>query len=85
MRAWIAPLALPPSRVSVHVVESANAAAAILGLAKANHVDLIVLGAPSPGERALAWWRSVASDVTANASCSVHLVRVPAREDAAVA
>src|SRR6185369_11672276 len=82
LRAWIAPLALPPSRVSLHVVESANAAATILALANANHVDLIVLGAPSPGERALAWWRSVASEVTASASCSVHLVRVPAREDA---
>jgi hypothetical protein len=32
---------------------------------------------------ALAWWRSVASTVTANAPCSVHVVRVPAdsRED----
>ena len=39
--------------------------------------DLIVLGAPSPQERAMAWWRSVASSVTANAPCSVHVVRRP--------
>ena len=38
-----------------------------------------VLGAPGASERALAWWRSVASNVTANAHCSVHVVRVPER------
>ena len=82
LRAWIAPLRLPASRTSLHVVESASPAATILGLAKANHVDLIILGAPAPGERRLAWWRSVASDVTAGASCSVHVVRVRERPDA---
>jgi nucleotide-binding universal stress UspA family protein len=82
LRAWIAPLRLPASRTSLHVVESASPAATILGLAKANHVDLIILGAPAPGERRLAWWRSVASDVTAGASCSVHVVRVRERLEA---
>jgi nucleotide-binding universal stress UspA family protein len=48
----------------------------ILALAQANNVDLIVLGAPDPDARALAWWRSAASTVTANARCSVHVVRV---------
>jgi len=61
------------------VIESAGPAATILALANANHVDLIILGAPAPGERTLAWWRSVASDVTAGASCSVHVVRVRPR------
>ena len=79
LRAWIAPLRLPLSRVSLHVVESADPAGTILNLASANHVDLIILGAPAPGERKLAWWRSVASEVTAGASCSVHVVRVPQR------
>jgi len=65
--------------VSLHVVESADPAGTILNLASANHVDLIILGAPAPGERKLAWWRSVASEVTAGASCSVHVVRVPQR------
>jgi len=50
-------------------------------------VDLVVIGAPSPRDRALAWWRSVASEVTSSAACSVHVVRasthdVPSREDA---
>ena len=44
---------------------------------KLGHVDLIVVGAPGPEQEALAWWRSVASGVTANAHCSVHVVRVP--------
>lgn len=79
LRNWVEPLKLPLSRVTLHVVEAANATATLLDLAHANHVDLIVLGAPGAAERALAWWRSVASSVTANARCSVYVVRVPER------
>lgn len=75
LRQWVEPLKLASSRVSLHVVEAANAADAVLDLARANHVDLIVLGAPRPDQQAFAWWRSVASSVTANADCSVHVVR----------
>jgi len=82
LRMWVAPLKLPQSRTSLHVVESADPAGTLLDLAQANHVDLIVLGAPGPSDRALAWWRSVASTVTANAPCSVHVVRIPEREHA---
>jgi nucleotide-binding universal stress UspA family protein len=80
LRAWVAPLGVPASRVSLHVIESSDAAETILTLAQANHVDLIVIGAPAAEERALAWWRSVASDVTARASCSVHVVRLGKQE-----
>ena len=76
LRAWITPLGVPASHASLHVVESNDAAATILAIASANHVDLVVIGAPSPRDRALAWWRSVASEVTSRASCSVHVVRV---------
>lgn len=79
LRHWVEPLGVPPWRVSLHVVESGNSAETLLDLARVNNVDLIVLGAPGPSERALAWWRSVASSVTANAHCSVHVVRVPPR------
>jgi nucleotide-binding universal stress UspA family protein len=75
LRHWIAPIPIEPHRVSLHVIEGADAAASLVAFAGRNNVDLIVLGAPSPGERALAWWRSVASFVTANAHCSVHVVR----------
>lgn len=51
-------------------------------LTASNHADLIILGAPGAWERGMAWWRSVASSVTANAPCSVHVVRVTERADA---
>jgi len=83
LRHWVEPLKLPSSRVSLHVVEALNAADTLLDLARANHVDLIVLGAPLPSRRTLGWWRSAASTVTANAPCSVHVVRVPERRPGA--
>jgi serine/threonine protein kinase len=79
LRHWVEPLKLAPSRVSLHVVEATNAADTLLDLARSNHVDLIVLGAPGPSKKKLGWWRSAASTVTANAPCSVHVVRVPER------
>jgi nucleotide-binding universal stress UspA family protein len=77
LRHWVEPLGLPAERLSLHVMQSADPAATILGLARSNHVDLIILGAPPPSQTRLAWWRSVASGVTANAHCSVHVVRTP--------
>lgn len=79
LRRWAEPLKLAPSRISLHVVVAANAADTLLDMARANHVDLIVLGAPGQSRKALGWWRSAASTVTANAPCSVHVVRVPER------
>jgi serine/threonine protein kinase len=79
LRHWVEPLRLPSSRQSLHVIAASEPAGTILELAAANHVDLIVLGAPDPEARTLAWWRSAASTVSANAHCSVHLVRVPRR------
>jgi len=75
LRHWIHPLEVEPERVSLHVLEASDPAGALVEFGARNNVDLIVLGAPSPGERAFAWWRSVASSVTANAPCSVHVVR----------
>lgn len=76
LKNWIEPMGLPPERVTFHVIESTTPAESILEFAAANHVNLIVLGAPAPSEAAMAWWRSTASSVTANAHCSVHVVRV---------
>jgi nucleotide-binding universal stress UspA family protein len=83
LRQWIAPLGLAAHRASLHVVESPDPAGTLLALARQNHVDLIVLGAPAPDPMRIAWWRSVASAVTAAAPCSVHVVRAPRREAAA--
>ena len=78
LRNWVEPLRLPPSRLSLHVIEAANPADTLVEFARRNHVDLMVLGAPPPARTRVAWWRSVASTVAANADCSVHLVRAPA-------
>ena len=85
LRHWVAPLQLPPQRLALHVIVSAKPADALLEFAERNHVDLILLGAPRPSQHALAWWRSVASSVTAHAHCSVHVVRVPGRKEGAEA
>ncbi len=79
LRNWVEPLGLPPQRLSLHVIESGEPAATLLEFARGNNVDLIVIGAPAPGDAALAWWRSTASTVAANATCSVHVVRMPSR------
>ena len=81
LRHWVDPLKLPPHRLSLHVLESSSPSAALLDFARRNHADLIILGAPGPAQRGMVWWRSVASSVTANAPCSVHVVRVPERQD----
>jgi len=78
LRNWVEPLGLPPSRLSLHVIEAANPADTLVEFARRNHVDLMVLGAPPPARTRVTWWRSVASTVAANADCSVHLVRAPA-------
>jgi eukaryotic-like serine/threonine-protein kinase len=75
LRHWVDPLKVPAERISLHVIEAADPAGALLEFANGNHVDLIVLGAPGPGDMKFAWWRSVASTVTANAECTVHVVR----------
>jgi nucleotide-binding universal stress UspA family protein len=77
LRHWVEPLRLPARRLSLHVIESPRPEGALLEFARRNHVDMILIGAPSPAQETLAWWRSVASSVTANAHCSVYVVRIP--------
>src|SRR5258707_3788055 len=45
LRHWASPLKLDESRLTVHVLEAVDPAAAILEFAQANHVDHIVIGA----------------------------------------
>jgi nucleotide-binding universal stress UspA family protein len=71
------PLGIATGRLSHHVIEALNPTRSLLDFARDNNVDLIVIGAPGASQQALGWWRSVASGVTANAHCSVHVVRVP--------
>ncbi len=46
LRHWAEPLGLGPGQISFHVVESTDAADAIIKYAKANQVDHIIIGAP---------------------------------------
>jgi serine/threonine protein kinase len=79
LRNWVDPLRIPQQRLSLHVLHSTKPAATLVEFARFNHVDLIVIGAPGPLGPSHTWSQSVASTVTANAHCSVHVVRVPER------
>jgi nucleotide-binding universal stress UspA family protein len=81
LRQWIAPLNLAETRLSLHVIEALNPSETLLEFADSNNVDLIIIGARNPDHHPLAWWRSVASGVTARAHCSVYVVRLPEQED----
>jgi serine/threonine protein kinase len=74
LRHWAAPLGLAEGRVTFHVLEAADAAAAILDYARANRVDHLVLGARerSVSRRVLG---SVSAEVAGEAPCSVTVVR----------
>ena len=82
LRHWAEPLQMASGRLSLHVLESLHPSAALLDFARSNNVDLIVIGAPGAKQQALGWWRSVASGVSANAPCSVYVVRLPEPADA---
>jgi nucleotide-binding universal stress UspA family protein len=76
LRHWAKPLQLPEERVTFHVIESTNPAAALIDYARVNKVDQILIGAPTRGMSRLLG--SVASQVVAEAPCSVTVVRVHA-------
>jgi nucleotide-binding universal stress UspA family protein len=64
------------ARVTFHVLEAPDPAAAIVDYARRNQIDQIVMGARSSS----AWRRylgSVSAQVVAEAPCSVTVVRVP--------
>jgi eukaryotic-like serine/threonine-protein kinase len=72
LRNWAQPLQLPRSKVSYHLLESRNIAAAVLDFARSNNVDHIVIGALARGPLL----GNVAAQVTAEAPCTVTVVRV---------
>ncbi len=74
LRHWAAPLRLAEGRVTFHVLEAPDPAAAILDYARANRVDHLLLGARenSLSRRLLG---SVSGQVAAEAPCSVTVVR----------
>jgi serine/threonine protein kinase len=79
LRHWAEPLKLESERLTAHVLEGVDPAAAILEFAKANRVDHIVIGAHHHGLlRDLLG--NVSAKVAAAAQCTVTVVR-PARTE----
>jgi len=76
LRHWASPLKLDESRLTVHVIEAVDPAAAILEFAQANHVDHIVIGARQ-NSLVRTLLGSVSAKVAAEAPCSVTVVRPP--------
>jgi len=74
LRHWASPLKLDESRLTAHVLEAVDPAAAILEFAEANHVDHIVIGARQ-NSLVRALLGSTSARVAAEASCSVTVVR----------
>lgn len=77
LREFVDPLGLAAGRVSLHVVEAADAAAALVAHATANAVDHLVIGAPPLAAPAAARAGTVSLRVAASAPCTVTLVRPP--------
>ncbi len=76
LRHWAHPLGLDDDRITFHVLEATNVAAALLEYARTNHVDHVVLGARTSSlKRDLLG--SVSGEVAAQAPCTVTVVRPP--------
>jgi len=76
LKHWASPLKLDESRLTEHVLEAIDPAAAILEFAAVNHVDHIVIGARQTSlMRTLLG--SVSAKVAAEAPCTVTVVRPP--------
>jgi len=84
LKHWARPIARPlqldETRLTYHVLEASDAAAAIVDFAQRNNIDHLVMGArASSGLRR--YLGSVSSRVVAEAGCSVTVVRVGGAED----
>jgi nucleotide-binding universal stress UspA family protein len=76
LRHWAQPLELDESRLTVHVLEAVDPAAAILEFTRVNHVDHIVIGARQ-NSMLRTLLGSVSAKVAGEAACSVTVVRPP--------
>jgi eukaryotic-like serine/threonine-protein kinase len=76
LKHWASPLKLEEDRLTVHVLEAVDPAAAILEFAAVNHVDHIVIGARQ-NSMLRSLLGSVSSRVAAEAPCTVTVVRPP--------
>ncbi|MFA6267210.1 MAG: bifunctional serine/threonine-protein kinase/universal stress protein [Pseudolabrys sp.] len=75
LKAWAAPLKLDERRLTAHVLEASDPAAAILDFVGANSVDHVLIGARQDSFRRRVLG-SVSAKVATEAPCSVTIVRV---------
>ena len=74
LKHWAHPLSIAEDKITFHVLEAVDPAAALIDFASKNHVDHIVMGArSSSGLRR--YLGSVSSKVVAEAECNVTTVR----------
>ena len=80
LKHWARPLGRSGDRVTFHVLEGVDPANVLIGFARDNHVDHLVMGArgASATRRYLG---SVSTQVVAEAPCSVTVVRLPQQSD----
>ena len=76
LRHWAQPLELDEGRLTVHVLEAVDPAAAILEFTRVNQVDHIVIGARQ-NSMLRTLLGSVSAKVAAEAACTVTVVRPP--------
>src|SRR5215216_2610869 len=76
LRNWAVPLELPKGKITYHLLESRNIAAAVVNFARSNKVDHLIIGAPtSTGSFAGKVRGKVSAQITAEAPCTVTVVR----------
>src|SRR5262249_61570505 len=74
LKHWARALAIPEGRITFHVLEATDVAAALVDYARVNQVDQLVLGART--DSALRnILGSVSAEVVAKAPCTVTVVR----------
>ena len=73
---WAQPLKLRQGRITFHVLEAIDPAAAILSYAEQNQVDQILIGARQ-GSLKRSLLGSVSAKVASEANCTVTVVRPP--------
>jgi nucleotide-binding universal stress UspA family protein len=74
LKHWAEALTVPEGGITFHVLEAPGAAAAILGYARANPIDHIIMGARANSARRVLLG-SVSAEVAAHAPCTVTVVR----------
>jgi nucleotide-binding universal stress UspA family protein len=75
LKDWARPLAIAPEKITYHVLESHDAALAIVEYANNNDVDHIIIG--SRGSSTMRrYLGSVSSQVVAEANCTVTVVKI---------